>query len=320
MSNYIIKIQPRKEEKPTFFNKKFQKINEEETTDFPYVPPGYKGAVLFKKPVNNVYALAVNSKNRIQYLYTKEYHEERRHEKFKELKDIAQTIALVLKRCKRNLSDAKLDNRKQLTELAIVLMWECNFRVGNEKYRQMYDTIGTSTICKNHVSNKGKYLDINFVGKKGVVNECKLRKTSAAFDPLVTLYNRSTDEDKLFQFKEKNKKKYVNYSDISAYLSRYDIRPKDFRTLQANMLFLKLFKDKFPEEKENLTSKYQVRRFLNRVFEKISGQLHHTKAICKKSYLHPSFMTDNVEDLDKIYNKLVKCKTPAIYFDKFIGS
>lgn len=320
MSKYIIKIQPSKDKKPTFFNKDMKKINAADSEKYPFVPPGYKGAVIFKKPVDNVYALVVNSENRLQYLYTKEYHDERRFQKFKELKDIGHTIGLILKRCKRNLETAKMDNRHDLTELAIVLMWECNFRVGNEKYRQMYDSIGTSTICKNHIDNKGKYLDINFIGKKGMQNQCKLWQGSSAFQPLVQLYNKAQKEEKLFHFRDQNnKKKYISYNDIANYLAKYEIRPKDLRTLQANIHFLKLFKDKYPEEKDNLNSKHRVKRFLNTLFDKTSSQLHHTRAICKKSYLHPSFITDDINDLEKIYGRLNKCKTPAKYFDKFIG-
>jgi DNA topoisomerase-1 len=321
MSQYILKFQPNKDKKPIFFDKNMQRISQSESEKYPFVPPGYKAAVIYKNPVNNVYAIVKSIDDKLQYLYTKEYHEERRFQKFKELKDIGHTIGLVLKRCKRSLESAKMDCRKDLTELAIVLMWECNFRVGNEKYRQMYDSIGTSTICKNHITNKGNYLDINFIGKKGMVNQCKLWKGSTAFHPLIQLFDKANRDEKLFQFRDQqNKKRFISYNDIANYLSEYNIRPKDLRTLQANIHFLKLFKEKYPEEKDLLTSENRVRRFLNTLFDKTSSQLHHTRAICKKSYLHPSFITDKVSDLDKIYDRLNKCKTPAKYFDKFIGT
>ena len=54
-------------------------------------------------------------------------------------------------------------------------MNDCNFRIGNEKYTKENNSYGICTIQNEHVKVKGDQVIIDFNGKKGVQNTCKVK-------------------------------------------------------------------------------------------------------------------------------------------------
>ena len=51
---------------------------------------------------------------------------------------------------------------------------DCNFRIGNEKYKKENNSFGVTTLQKKHVKIKNDSLIIDFNGKKNVRNTCKV--------------------------------------------------------------------------------------------------------------------------------------------------
>ena len=68
-----------------------------------------------------------------------------------------------------------LFNKNTLISIAIYLIDNCNFRVGCDKYKKLYNSYGVTTLNKSHIKmDKGKMI-IEFVGKKGVQNKSNIK-------------------------------------------------------------------------------------------------------------------------------------------------
>jgi DNA topoisomerase IB len=122
----------------------------------------------------------------------------------------------------------------------------------------------------------------------------------------------SKDNPYIFSINYKNKLINLTLIDINKYLEKFDITTKDLRTWNANVIFLKNFKN----EVLNInTSKYNkktdeqklkfIKKLIREAIKKTAILLHHTPSICKSSYIYKKILgkiensSDIIKDLKK---------------------
>ena len=155
-------------------NKRGKTIDDTETIDIikkNRIPPAYTNVEIDTNPSSKVFATGYDDKQRKQYIYNKFFSEKKQAEKFCKMKTVALAMPKLQKSLRRNLAQKKI-NKKKLIAILIKVMAECNFRLGNEKYVELYNSYGISTILVEHLIVEGNNFTIRFVGKKGVVNNC----------------------------------------------------------------------------------------------------------------------------------------------------
>ena len=229
--------------------------------------------------------------------------------KYCNLVHFGNSIDQILDDCVFILNEQKKEKIAELTgldllALSILLMDECNFRVGNLKYK---NSTGLLTIETKHCdAKKGK---IEFLGKKQVVNSCLLDDKFLT-DQIRQLWNEvdtyspRTDGRK-FLFSFDNGKHRVNTNDLNNFLKIYhpSFSAKMFRTWKANSFFLEKLKTlPIPEKKGEFNEN------LKTSIEYAAEKLYHTPGICKKSYIDnriiqlykddPKMFDKNVELVD----------------------
>ena len=158
------------QKKSHFFNSKKESIRESQLpSTVKKVALGFPQAVLFDPPLHNkIYAYVIDSRGRKQYFYTKEYKDGMESEKYSHFPKIIPIVEKLLHQCGRNSGEDEVCK-------SVLLMNECNFRIGHEKYKKMYDTDGALTINHKHIHPSNNKIDIRFLGKKKEENFCEIR-------------------------------------------------------------------------------------------------------------------------------------------------
>ena len=251
------------------------------------IPPGYISVELNPES-KSIIAKCIDESNRKQYIYHPEFTNKQNKIKYCSLIAFGKKLPEIRKQLD---SDMKNDDKKKyLTALILKIILECNFRVGNEKYKKLYNSHGISTINRNHVNGS----KIEFVGKKGVENKCELQ------DPKVI---------KIIQKLKKNRNPYlfthngsrVSSDDVNNYLQQFgNFTTKYFRTWAANINFIKEANHKKLDKKE-----------LKNAITNVAGKLNHTPAVCKKSYLYNDL-------IDYSINNTISTSNPEKYLISFI--
>ena len=129
------------------------------------IPPGYSKVKISKK-TDKIQAIGVDDAGRKQYIYSKKFVKEQQEIKFQDLIQFGKRIKRLRKDVKHHISKwGDIYNREKIICMVIYLMDNCNFRIGTEEYKKLYNTYG-ATINKNHIIFKENEAEIRFVGKK----------------------------------------------------------------------------------------------------------------------------------------------------------
>ena len=160
--------------------------------------------------------------------------------------------------------------------LAIIDM--CHFRVGNTKYIK---STGIATLKKEHIQSSTNCSTIAFNGKRQVVNQCEILNQKMN-KILMNLAQYKNDDNFLFTYRDEyNNEHRITAEKINELLHRYgDITTKMFRTWKANYYFIKTIK-----YLELPNTKTSMKKNISKAVEITAHKLHHTKAICRRSYI-----------------------------------
>lgn len=274
-----------------------------------YIAPAYKDVKIYLD--SNILATGINKAGRKQYIYSEEMKKKRELKKYKKLKILCKNINKLKNKINSDLYKPSFSKNK-LIALILKLMDICNFRSGNKKYEKLYGSYGITTLHKRHILFKKKWIKIDFIGKKGVINNCII-KNKYIRSIIKKVYHISSKQDPyLFSVIENGKIIKILISDINNYLKKYDITAKDIRMWNANILFLKNVKS----ELNNTNDKKKIIRI---AIKKTAISLHHTPAICRSSYIFKSIIED-VEKKNIIINYLEKNFNIENILKKFLHS
>ena len=250
------------------------------------IPPAYTNVSISSKKNNKIQAIGTDTKGRRQYIYNPEYIKLQDTEKFSDLIIFGKKIRRIRADMKRiiretSLGKRELQSKESLIALVLYLVDNCHFRIGCQKYKLLYKTYGVTTLNNNHFKKINDTLNIEFVGKKGVINSATITNKS-----ICNMFEKLCKQNRgeyLFNSYEDKKKIRITERHISNYLKKYDknITVKMFRTWKANHILLKeMLQYPLPESINN--SKTNVRDIIKKAAEK----MHHTRGVSKKSYMN----------------------------------
>lgn len=266
------------------------------------IPPAYPEVKIFlnvnDKKDDKSYAIGKDEKGRTQHLYTSYHINMSDKSKYCKILEVGKNYEKIFNKINKDLKSKRITKNK-LIAILLKIMIECQFRPGHEKYKKAYGSIGLTTLQKKHIFNKNGKIKISFIGKKGVLNECVL-KDSDTIEELSKLIKTKKNNNDVFDYK----KIKIKPTDINNYLPG-KITAKNIRTWDANLEFINYAK----KLKEPLNNKITIRKKqLKEVVEQVATKLHHSPAICKKSYLDTDLFEMLVEKPDKFTKMFLKKK------------
>lgn len=275
------------------------------------IPPAYKNVQIASSQRNYLQAKGEDQMGRTQYIYNKKFIAKQSKNKYCQLKHFGDNIKQIRSWISVNLGK-DLDDKKTILALALYLIDNCYFRIGNMDYYHKYKSFGVTTLQKQHVKFEGKKMIIDFIGKKGVQNKCEIssQKVVEVFRKLLSKVGGKTDF--IFQYQGGQEKSILSANDVNIFLKGYnpDITVKMFRTWGANHHFLiemKKRKSRFLELGQVLDLKKKEKMengLIKEIMVAISEKLHNTPAVCRKSYLDNNLIKIYTNDRNKFWSEI----------------
>lgn len=247
------------------------------------VPPAYTNVEIDLDPNTAIFAKGKDVAGRKQYIYNPKYVEKQNIKKYCNLIKFGKKLPLIKKSIDKMIKNGK--GKDKMIGLVLRIIMQCNFRIGNEIYKKKYNSYGITTLQSNHIKIKSnEKAHIKFIGKKGVVNECMF-KNKEVVNELRELIDKST-KGTIFKYKEGKDIKNICAIEVNNFLRSFGpFTSKSFRTWEANNVMLKKLMGINVEK--SITKRKKI---VSELIKDVAIELHHTPAICRRSYLVPGVL------------------------------
>lgn len=227
-------------------------------------------------------ATGLDSKNRKQYRYHKEWDKIRNENKFDKMMAFGTLLPDIRKKIEAHLSKKELSREKVLSTIVAILD-ENLIRIGNREYAKTNKTYGLTTLRNKHVKNLGNKVQLEFIGKKSI--EKKVIISDKRLSSIIKKCKEIPGHD-LFQYYDADNKVHaIDSGEVNNFLKEIagaPITAKDFRTWGGSTIALKAFIECGPFEDEK-----SMKKNINEAIKKVSGSLGNTPNVCKGYYIHP---------------------------------
>jgi DNA topoisomerase-1 len=277
------------------------------------IPPAYRDVKIYLRgsgkqaKTPKILFEGYDSKGRLQQIYSAEWRKKADELKFRSLYKFGKSLSAIYRDIASNIKKKRL-SRDKIISLIIKIITLCYFRIGNARYQKLYSSFGIINIQKSHLkfNSNSRSLEIKFIGKKGVVNECMITD-SELIDELLAIAQTRKPSENLFTFPGGEP---VKARDVNNWLKKYgtDFSSKMFRTFDTNILFLRGINDIHAADKTIPESLSVSRRKKNirELMKKVSECVNNTPAICQKSYMLPDLMQIYIEQPRKFKRLFMK--------------
>jgi len=243
------------------------------------IPPSWDNVEIAIDNKQHIQAIGKDSKNRVQYIYSKEWIYNQEKEKFNRLIYFIKNINIIRKNINKELKCLEWSKNK-LIAFIIKIIDICGLRIGNLKYNKLYDTYGISTLKKKHINICHNKIVLEFIGKKNVVNNCVITKPTI-IKLFISLNNINKPKNEDFFFILKDDKKIISNCLINNYLKDYgDYTVKDFRTYRSNVEFIKCLTN------IDVNLNLNLKKNINKCLDIIADKLNNTRIVLKNKYIY----------------------------------
>lgn len=257
------------------------------------IPPAYKNVRIFMEDDPKIVFEGTDSKGRLQQIYSKKWRAAADRNKFKKLIKFGKLLPNIFANIEKHILE-KRHTKNKCIAIILKIISQCYFRVGNQKYEKLYQSHGISTIKKHHIYDHPKSIEIRFIGKKGVLNECMILDTELVNILKEYILKKKPNQD-IFTYVENGKMERIKHTDINDYLKKYDeaFTSKMFRTFDANTLLIDYLRNR---GKAVVLSMSQRKKNIVDAMKEISKCVNNTPAICKKSYINMELIETYIDD------------------------
>jgi DNA topoisomerase-1 len=274
-----------------------------------YIAPAYDKVKINMNKNDKVLAIGIDERGRKQYTYNPNYVQKATDNKYKKLIEFGNNYDCIVKRINKDMISFD-DSKKKQIAMILKMMDECNFRVGNEKYARENNSFGVCTLENQHIKVGKESVVIDFIGKEGVRNTCKV-KNKRLIKNLRTRKKLLGKKDRIFSYRNNSKYYNVTAPDVNNYLKQFgNFSAKNFRTWTANTDLIK----------ELLKPAKNFKKHLNESVKVVASKMHHGTGICKKNYINKELMDMYLEQNDRFryYFKTNNKDSIADDFIKFL--
>jgi DNA topoisomerase-1 len=254
----------------------------------PAIPPAYNDVVIFYEKSPKIIFQGYDIKGKLQQIYSPEWRKKADKAKFKALIEFGRKLPMINMKILDSIK-SPLKTKDKLISLIIRIITLCGFRIGHIKYHQLHGSIGLTTLMKKHIKIKSPHeMHINFLGKKGMNNDCVITDT-LLINEIKKIIDTLNPNDFVFTYSIGDKKSgieevAITAIDVNNWLGAFnkDFTSKYFRTFAVNTLFIDLMKNVKP----TTMTLSQRKKCVKEVLEDLSCSVNNTPTICKKSYMN----------------------------------
>jgi DNA topoisomerase I len=252
------------------------------------VPPAWKDVWICPDGRGHLQATGRDARGRKQYRYHPNWRQTRDETKYERMPAFAAALPKIRGRTAADLARPGLPREKVLAAV-VQLLEKTLIRVGNDEYARDNNSFGLTTLRDRHVQVRGRVVKFEFRGKSGV-----RRSITVTDDRLARIVKNCRDlpGQELFQYVDDDGRTCdVGSTDVNEYLkeiSGQDFTAKDFRTWAGTVLACAALR-------EMESSGKRATKDVVRAIDAVAGLLGNTRAVCRKSYIHPAIIDAYVD-------------------------
>jgi DNA topoisomerase-1 len=247
------------------------------------IPPAWKDVWISPRAGAKLQATGVDKAGRRQYLYHPAYRARQEQAKYDKLIRFAERLPEL-----RTAMDEHLDceplSLDWTAAVAVRLINEAWFRVGNERYARSYKTFGITTLRKGHVQVRGSRITFRFRAKHRVLVHTVLvdAELAGAMKQLLALPGGR----RLFRYQRDGESYNLGARRLNEYIREHmgdEFTAKDFRTWGGTLVAAIELAEAPPAE-----SATAQKRTVAAVMRKVGERLGNTPAVARASYVSPA--------------------------------
>ena len=255
------------------------------------IPPAWTDVWICPDPRGHIQATGRDARGRKQYRYHPDWRRVRDETKFERLAVFAAALPKIRMRTRADLARPGLPREKVLAAV-VQLLEKSLIRVGNQEYAKDNQSFGLTTFRDRHVRVRGAHVNFEFRGKSGKRHSIKISDRRLA---RIVKSCRDLPGQELFQYLDEDGCRCtVGSADVNNYLreiSAEDFTAKDFRTWFGTVLACTAFR----AMAEPAASERQAAKRVVEAIDAVAGILGNTRAVCRKSYIHPGVIDAYVD-------------------------
>jgi DNA topoisomerase-1 len=248
------------------------------------VPPAWTQVWISSFPDSHLQAVGRDARGRKQFRYHSRWREIREQTKYDRLTTVGAVLPRLRARVAGDLSLRGLPREKVVA--TIVRLLETTFiRIGNDEYARQNQSFGLTTLRNKHVDIRGSSIRFRFRGKSGIA-----RDTILSDRRLAQIVRRCQElpGQELFQYiDDRNRCRAISSGDVNDYLrsaTGIDLTAKDFRTWAGTVLAA------VELAALGAAPESSAKRNIVKAVAQVSKKLGNTRAVCRKSYIHPAII------------------------------
>ena len=268
------------------------------------IPPAYNDVRIYYVKSPKILFDGIDAAGRLQQIYSPQWRKKADKEKFKALIEFGKKLPLMTLTMLQNIK-SPCASKDKIISIILRITNMCGFRVGQIKYQKLYGSVGLITLNPSHLKFKknNKELHINFIGKKGMANDCVIHEP-LVIKAIESLLVGKSVKDYIFMYDDPDTKtkKHITAIDINNWLKSFNknFTSKFFRNFSVNTKFIDITRS----EPVKLLTESQRKKYVTSIVKELSTSINNTPAICKKSYLDPDLIKLYIEHPIK-YNKTI---------------
>lgn len=254
------------------------------------IPPAWKDVWICPDSRGHIQATGRDARGRKQYRYHHAWRASRDETKYDRMLAFADALPMIRRRTKAALVKPGLPREKVLATV-VQLLEKSLIRVGNDEYAKANGSFGLTTMRNRHARVRGSMVKFEFKGKSGVRHAVDVEHRRLA---RIVKACQELPGQELFEYlDDRGRRRDVDSGDVNAYLKEMtgqDFTAKDFRTWAGTVLActaLKAF--------AAFDSPARAKKNVLQAIEAVAGILGNTKAVCRKSYIHPAIIDSYVD-------------------------
>lgn len=247
------------------------------------IPPAWKDVWISPRAGAKLQATGVDRAGRRQYLYHPEFRARQEQAKFDSLVLFAERLPELRKAMDKHLDQEPL-SFEWTAALAVRLINDGWFRVGDERYAKTYKTFGITTLRKGHVKVRGSKIAFRFRAKHRV-----LCRTVLVDDELASAIKEllaAPGGRRLFRYEYNGELVNLGARRLNEYIREYlgeEFSAKDFRTWGGTLVAA----IELAERGESETATEQKKTVAS-VMRSVGERLGNTAAVARSSYVSPA--------------------------------
>jgi len=254
------------------------------------IPPAWTDVWICPHTLGHLQATGRDARGRKQYRYHLQWRQIRDEVKYGRLIAFAGALPRIRQRTRADLNTRGL-TRERVLAAVVQLLEKTLIRIGNEEYARDNRSYGLTTMRNQHAKIAGAHVNFEFRGKSGIRHAVNLHDARLA---RIVKACRDLPGYELFQYvDEDGQRQTVGSADVNAYLrelSGTDFTAKDFRTWAGTVMAARALAGG-----AGFKSLREARRNIVRAVEQVAKRLGNTKAVCRRSYIHPAIIDSYLE-------------------------